>query len=458
MADEPHPELVIIKRHGGHHDDHHGGAWKIAFADFMTAMMALFLVLWLISATNPKQRIVIARYFNPVKLTEASSNKKGLNDPDDGGGPQHAPPKPGEPVEKKLELPPAADKHSLFDVGARPTYDEAAMFRDPYAVLSEIAAASEYSTKKAVTKAKGGTSGGGGTSSAAGMPTDSNETFRDPFTTVPQQEQQHTAANLGASAQTPIAPTNQSEKPAADDMTLDISDAAPAVMGADGGQPAASAIANDPLASKIPASFPPAKEKSAAPLPKESAKEQSQAPAISQPMSQKTAEMRAQLAAEDMHSNDAEAGKLRSEIATVMNKDTASLTTPNVEVKSTSEGVLISLTDEINYAMFAIGSAEPQQKTIEVMGKVAQLLKRHPGQIVVRGHTDGRPYKSGTYDNWQLSAARAQMAHYMLVRGGLDEQRIERIEGYADHRLKTPSDPLAAENRRIEILVRKDKP
>jgi chemotaxis protein MotB len=107
--------------------------------------------------------------------------------------------------------------------------------------------------------------------------------------------------------------------------------------------------------------------------------------------------------------------------------------------------------------MFSVGSAEPQQKTIEVMGKVAQLLKSHPGQIIIRGHTDGRPYKSGTYDNWQLSAARAQMAHYMLVRGGLDEKRIERIEGYADHRLKAANDPLAAENRRIEILVRKEK-
>ncbi len=92
------------------------------------------------------------------------------------------------------------------------------------------------------------------------------------------------------------------------------------------------------------------------------------------------------------------------------------------------------------------------------MEQITQLLKDRPGKIVVRGHTDGRPYKSATYDNWQLSAARAQMAHYMLVRGGLDEKRIERIEGYADHLLKTANDPLAAENRRIEILLRKDKP
>jgi chemotaxis protein MotB len=50
------------------------------------------------------------------------------------------------------------------------------------------------------------------------------------------------------------------------------------------------------------------------------------------------------------------------------------------------------------------------------------------------------------------------MAYYMLIRGGLPEKRFERVEGYADHRLKDPSHPLAAENRRIEILVREAKP
>jgi chemotaxis protein MotB len=46
------------------------------------------------------------------------------------------------------------------------------------------------------------------------------------------------------------------------------------------------------------------------------------------------------------------------------------------------------------------------------------------------------------------------MASYMLVRGGVDEGRIERIEGYADRQPRNPADPKAAENRRIEILVR----
>jgi chemotaxis protein MotB len=54
---------VIVKKAKGHHGGHHGGAWKVAYADFVTAMMALFLVLWLLGASNSQQKAVIAHYF-----------------------------------------------------------------------------------------------------------------------------------------------------------------------------------------------------------------------------------------------------------------------------------------------------------------------------------------------------------------------------------------------------------
>ena len=59
---------------------HHGGAWKVAYADFVTAMMAFFLLLWLLGATNEKQRKGIADYFTPtlVKLREQSAGSNGL--------------------------------------------------------------------------------------------------------------------------------------------------------------------------------------------------------------------------------------------------------------------------------------------------------------------------------------------------------------------------------------------
>ncbi|MDX5356237.1 MAG: OmpA family protein [Rhodobacterales bacterium] len=67
MARPGNAAPVIIKRKkvvaGG---GHHGGAWKVAYADFVTAMMAFFLLMWLLNATTEKQRKGIADYFNPV--------------------------------------------------------------------------------------------------------------------------------------------------------------------------------------------------------------------------------------------------------------------------------------------------------------------------------------------------------------------------------------------------------
>ena len=79
MEDAPHPEIIIVRRRGGHEEEHHGGAWKIAFADFMTAMMAFFLVLWIINATDKDTKTIIARYFNPVKLEESSRTPKSIH-------------------------------------------------------------------------------------------------------------------------------------------------------------------------------------------------------------------------------------------------------------------------------------------------------------------------------------------------------------------------------------------
>ncbi|MGA3129600.1 MAG: flagellar motor protein MotB [Terracidiphilus sp.] len=64
MAAKTQP-IIVIKKKGGH-GGHHGGAWKVAYADFVTAMMALFIVLWLTSQSDPVKKAV-AGYFNDPK-------------------------------------------------------------------------------------------------------------------------------------------------------------------------------------------------------------------------------------------------------------------------------------------------------------------------------------------------------------------------------------------------------
>ena len=69
MADSKSRPIIVIKKKGGH-AGHHGGAWKVAYADFVTAMMALFIVLWLMGSST-KVKKAVAGYFNDPKGTGA---------------------------------------------------------------------------------------------------------------------------------------------------------------------------------------------------------------------------------------------------------------------------------------------------------------------------------------------------------------------------------------------------
>src|SRR6195952_613762 len=74
------PRPIIVKKITVVAGGHHGGAWKVAYADFVTAMMAFFLLLWLLGATTEKQRKGIADYFTPtlVKTRQGSAGSNGL--------------------------------------------------------------------------------------------------------------------------------------------------------------------------------------------------------------------------------------------------------------------------------------------------------------------------------------------------------------------------------------------
>ena len=75
LSDRP----ILIKKvkkaaaHG-----HHGGAWKVAYADFVTAMMAFFLLMWLINTTDPEQKRGIAEYFAPASVSQTTSGSGGI--------------------------------------------------------------------------------------------------------------------------------------------------------------------------------------------------------------------------------------------------------------------------------------------------------------------------------------------------------------------------------------------
>jgi chemotaxis protein MotB len=77
MADQA-PIIIIRRKKKGGHGGHHGGAWKVAYADFVTAMMAFFLLLWLLNVTTDVQRKGIADYFAPASISKSESGAGGI--------------------------------------------------------------------------------------------------------------------------------------------------------------------------------------------------------------------------------------------------------------------------------------------------------------------------------------------------------------------------------------------
>ena len=81
---------IIIKRKKVVAGGHHGGAWKVAYADFVTAMMAFFLLMWLLSSTTPEQRAAIFEYFKNPSMQEGDSPKAAPGQAGPGGASKSA--------------------------------------------------------------------------------------------------------------------------------------------------------------------------------------------------------------------------------------------------------------------------------------------------------------------------------------------------------------------------------
>ncbi len=201
----PVQEIVIIRRkHDDQGDGHHGGMWKIAFADFMTAMMAFFLVMWLINATDEKTKIQISTYFNPIKLPDQQRVDKALQTSDSAPGEnQESVKEPNAKTENAKTEKDAVDDHDTK--GKRKTQDEA-LFTDPYGVLSKLAT----QVVKIPLPAPGGKDGEAQFSGGAA--------FRDPFDPDfhrrnGKEPQERAAADPGYDTPNPAMPDDPVKPP-----------------------------------------------------------------------------------------------------------------------------------------------------------------------------------------------------------------------------------------------------
>ena len=126
----------------------------------------------------------------------------------------------------------------------------------------------------------------------------------------------------------------------------------------------------------------------------------------------------------------------------------------HLQVKVSAEGIVLEVTDSEQAPLFAVGRSEPSSVLVELLGHVAGSVDGFENHIKIVGHTDSRGYRRGAgYDNWNLSADRANIARKLLVENGVPTERISEVSGKADSDPLVLSDPLAAQNRRISITV-----
>jgi chemotaxis protein MotB len=372
VNDHGHQEIIIIKRGNEEEEGHHGGAWKIAFADFMTAMMALFLVLWLINAANEETKRAVASYFNPIKLIDRNRSTKGVEEPKGGPMINSQTDSPRNPEQERSEESPSENPPSKQAQAENKPSDaetDESFFANPMAALDQI---------EASVLEKNGISNKIETKGEDGMP----GKFSDPFNAGYWQEKTTPKPNEAKSADKPDVAEEQS-------------------------QPATQARQVEPP-QKITDSD----------LSVEAAKLES---AVQQEIS-----------------------KSLGENAAV--KDA-------IKVSQTDRGILIQITDLPASPMFSIGNAVPSGETVIAINAIAKALGNTSGKVHIYGHTDSRKFGGAGNGNWRLSANRAQSTYFVLLRAGLAEARFSEISGFADRKPVVPGDPLADQNRRIEIFL-----
>jgi chemotaxis protein MotB len=99
-----------------------------------------------------------------------------------------------------------------------------------------------------------------------------------------------------------------------------------------------------------------------------------------------------------------------------------------------------------------------QDRARQLLQKVVPALAGLSEQISISGHTDATPYRGTDKSNWELSSERANATRRLLVEAGLPEARFRSVTGNADRDPLLPSDPMAAANRRIAIVVLRSVP
>jgi chemotaxis protein MotB len=272
---------------------HHGGAWKVAYADFVTAMMAFFLLMWLLNTTTPEQKQGIADYFAPASISSSTSGSGGI-------------------------------------LGGTSLGDDGAKADGKMSVIQQMAPEAPTETSK-----------DGQSSTSASLDSASEQALRDALAKKEQDSFASAAQSLRQSLQ---------EMP--------------------------------------------------------------------------------------------ELAELSKQIM----------------IDQTPEGLRIQLIDQDGRSMFKENSREPNDRARILLRAVAKIINQLPNRITISGHTSASPAGKRADSDWSLSAERADASRQVLRGAGVDEDRIYQVSGKANSEPLYADDPTLAGNRRISIVLLREKP
>ena len=272
---------------------HHGGAWKVAYADFVTAMMAFFLLMWLLNTTSPEQKAGIADYFAPASISSSTSGSGGI-------------------------------------LGGTSLGDDGAKADGKMSVVQQMAPEAPDKTTK-----------DGQSSTSASLDSASEDALRDA---------------LAKKEQDSFASAAQSLRQSLQDMP--------------------------------------------------------------------------------------ELAELSKQIM----------------IDQTPEGMRIQLIDQDGRSMFKENSREPNDRARILLRAVAKVINQLPNRITVSGHTSASAAGKRADSDWSLSAERADASRQVLRGAGVDEDRIYQVSGKANSEPLYADDPTLPGNRRISIVLLREKP
>jgi chemotaxis protein MotB len=432
---------IIIKKEEVVEGGHHGGAWKVAYADFVTAMMAFFLLMWLLNATTEAQRRGLADYFTPSNLL--SHNSSGSGQPFGG----HTPYDAGNLVSDKgamtispgkstATVAPDDSQDPMSSQDIQPRMRDETDGDPATAMLGQPPAAAD---------ASGGAGRVAADGSADGTRPDANGDTGALARTGDDQldargRQTGTAAGQIAKGQQVAGPANPGQLNAG---LLNPGQAAAGQASA-GQQSAGQQSAGQQSAGQL----------SAGQAAMRAAQQDAAADKATREQAQKALEQLQKAREQAEHAAfDRAAEQIRE---AVRSDPTLAAIANQIAIDQTPEGLRIQLMDEDRRPMFPSGSAVLNDKARLVLQKIAPILAKLSEGIAVSGHTDAKPYRGTDKTNWELSADRANATRRLLVDSGLPEDRFRSVSGKADRDLLLPADPFAAANRRIAIVALRD--